>query len=257
MVIESVGAFQGERQLGATLITSEYTIGEKMAAQYILTLYPGASLQQVLSWVGTLPHATKKELSEIMFNGHSDHEQLPQQAVTAELTYAYNAPIGISRDLNRHRSDGRFSPLPFLYGKSMNYDQMQQVLSNGYVLPYHVTHIPELRAVYEAFSHDMEYYYEQLREFVDSVHAQCGDSIDYSFVVNLLPLGHMVPFIMHADPKKIHYLTRTRAKVGGQADYQFLAMESARLTAESDPLLSGIAIPEQDILEREFFFGRK
>jgi thymidylate synthase ThyX len=256
-VIVPVGKFQGERQLNATLITGEYTVGEKMAAQYILTLYPGASLQQVLSWVETLPDNTKRELSVIMFNGHSDHEQLPQQAVTSELTYVYNAPIGISRDLNRHRSEGRFTPFPFLYGKSMNYDQMQQVLSHGYVLPYHVTHIPELKAVYEAFSHDMEYYYEQLREFVASVHAQCGDSIDYSFVVNLLPLGHMVPFIMHADPKKTHYLTRTRAKAGGQADYQYLAMESAKLTAEADPLLSGIQIPKQDILEREFFFGRK
>ncbi|WKZ29822.1 MAG: FAD-dependent thymidylate synthase [Candidatus Dojkabacteria bacterium] len=249
--------FRGERKLGVKVVGGEYTTSEKMIAQYILTLHPNASLSQTLSWVTTLSIDQKRAIGSIIFNGHTDHEQLPQQAVTSEHMVIYYAPIGINRDFNRHRAMGRFTPLPTLYGKAMDYHQAHQILSRGYILPYHLTHIPELAEVRDQFREDMEQYYQEVYNFLETVHEACPNITDYSFLINLLPLGHATPFVMHTDPKKAHYFTRLRVKVGGQADYRYLCAQTGTAIAKSDPILSPMDIPDPDLLSREAFFGRR
>ena len=97
-----------------------------------------------------------------------------------------------------------------------------------------------------AMEHDLLVYYAKLQEFVAQVEAQYRDTVDYSFVLNLLPLAHRVDLWMHGDPKQSLYLTKQRTRPGGHINYRMLAYEASQLLAASDPYLSALQLLPKD-----------
>ncbi len=83
------------------------------------------------------------------------------------------------------------------------------------------------------------------------------DTIDYAFVLNLLPLAHQLDLWMHGDPKQAAYFTAQRSRPGGHINYRTLAYEANQLLAMNDSYLSGMRLPRKpDPSSREEFFDR-
>lgn len=239
------------------MIEPEYTEGERLIAASILLLWPGLDSNRLLKWIQNQDADAKKTISSVLFLNHSNYCELPGYARTTRMTLVIEGCLGELRDFNRHRAWGRFSPLPLVFGESVTRDTVDQLLSRGFGLPCYLTEIPEMASYKAAMERDLLEYYARLQEFVATVEANYHDSVDYSFVLNLLPLAHRVDLWMHGDPKQSLYLTRQRTRPGGHINYRMLAYEASQLLAMSDPYLSALWIQSKpDPKSREEFFDR-
>lgn len=239
-------------------ISEKYSEGERMVAQYLLTLYPGAVYSSVLAWVKEQPNEVKTTVSGIIFQGHDNYRELPPLARVSNMSVIFQSSLGELRDWNRHRSFGRFVTLPTVFGLPINEDTANQILTRGFGLPLYLTEAPALQGYRQSFEADLKAYYKSLEHFVSSVGKHYGSSIDYSFVINLLPLAHQMDIWMHGDPKQFLYMTHQRVRPGGHINYRTQAFEANKLIADSDPYLSGmrLLIKRPDPLNREEFFDR-
>ncbi|GCE18796.1 hypothetical protein [Dictyobacter kobayashii] len=239
------------------LLGSEWTAGERLLAEYALLLWPGLEREALLTWVHAQTPEIKTALSKLLFAEHNNYRELPGFARTTTMTLAIESFLGELRDFNRHRAWGRFFPLPLVFGERVSRDTLVQILSRGFGLPLYLSEIPEFAVEKAAFEHDLQVYYQQLQAFLDKVSATYGESIDYAFMLNLLPLAHQVDLWMHGDPKQAMYLTMQRVRPGGHINYRALAYEANQLLAASDPYLAGIQLAHRpDPSSREEFFDR-
>jgi len=240
-----------------SLIEPAYTEGDRLVAASILLLWPGLERTALLKWIESRDAETKRAISSLLFSGHSNYCELPSYARTTCLTFVIEGCLGELRDFNRHRAWGRFFPLPLVFGEPVSKDTVDQLLAHGFSLPCYLTDIPEMASYKAAMEGDLLAYYASLQEFVAKVEAQYHDTIDYSFVLNLLPLAHRVDLWMHGDPKQALYLTRQRTRSGGHINYRMLAYEASQLLAVSDPYLSALRLESRpDPMSRAEFFDR-
>ncbi|MDD2823456.1 MAG: hypothetical protein PHQ59_05250 [Candidatus Daviesbacteria bacterium] len=248
---------KGKVKQGVNLLSEKYSEGDKMVAQYLLTIWPGLNRKKLLDWVNNQTPNIKKKISEILFEGHNHNQELPLWAGTSGMTLELNCFMGEVRDWNRHRANKRFIPIPLIYGERWTIDTALQVMSCGFGLPLYLTEVPKFEKIAKKFEQDLDDYYEKLYKFVDDVNNKYGDSIDYSFVLNLLPLAHQTDIWMHGDPKQSLYLTHLRARNGGHINYRDLSYKANQLIAKSDPYLSGLKLDkEPNPLSRTELFDR-
>lgn len=250
--------FRGKTVQKVELLLSGYTEGEKMIAQYLLTLWPGLDRRTLLDWIkGQIPEA-KRRISQIIFSGHNNYQELPTPlAATRGSTLVFEAFLGEVRDLNRHRAWGRFIPLPLVFGLPINKNTAEQILAHGFGLPLYLSEIPEFDQLRQGFEGDLKNYYQLLYRFLNEVGEMYGDEIDYSFVINLLPLAHRVDIWMHGDPKQFSYMTHQRTRPGGHINYRALTFGANQLLADSDPYLEGLRLSQRpNPASREEFFNR-
>ena len=239
------------------LLPTHYTEGERLAAQYILLLWPGLEKIALLDWLHTQPEQVKQTIGEIIFASHSNYNELPTFARTTRMTLTIESFLGELRDFNRHRAWGRFFPLPLVFGEAMTHDTVQQILAQGFGLPLYLSEIPQFADHKTRFEQDLLAYYETLHTFIARIATIYYDSIDYAFVLNLLPLAHRQDLWMHGDPRQALYLTMQRSRPGGHINYRVLAYEANQLLAGSDPYLNGMRIEKRpDPASREEFFDR-
>jgi hypothetical protein len=165
--------------------------------------------------------------------------------------------LGELRDLNRHRAWGRFFPLPLVFGERLSRETIVQIIARGFGLPLYLTDIPAFADYKTAFEQDLVSYYIKLQEFLGKVSAMYRDTVDYAFVLNLLPLAHQLDLWMHGDPKQAAYFTGQRSRPGGHINYRTLAYEANQLLAMNDPYLCGMRLPgKPDPMSQEEFFDR-
>jgi len=120
-----------------------------------------------------------------------------------------------------------------------------------------LTDIPAFADYKTVYERDLVSYYTKLQEFLEKVSATYHDTIDYAFVLNLLPLAHRVDLWMHGDPKQAAYFTMQRSRPGGHINYRALAYEANQLLALYDPYLSAMRLSKKpDPSSREEFFDR-
>jgi len=249
--------FRGSVEQVTELIPDKYTEGERMVAQYALTLWPGMDKNQLLDWVHSQSITTKKEISLILFNDHNNYRELPQLARTSRISLMNQTFLGEVRDWNRHRAWGRFINLPLVNGSPVDADKISQILASGYGLPLYLTEIPEFSDVKSEFEVDLATYYQKLYGFVGKIDDRYGSDFDYSFAINLLPLAHQVDLWMHGDPKQALYMTHQRSKPGGHINYRAISFSANQLIADSDPYLEGMRLPKRpDPSNRDEFFNR-
>lgn len=246
------------------LLSQEYSDGVKMAAQYLITLWPAFSNHRtdLLNWLVGLKsqeHSnTVNVISKTIFNGHTNYDELPVSlASTRGTTLIFESFLGEVRDFNRHRAWGRFIDLPLVFGLKWNPSLVEQVISKGFGLPLYLSEVEEFSTLGTEFSDDLQNYYDQLYQFLDTFKSSLGESGDYSAFVNLLPLAHRTDIWMHGDPKQALYFTDRRVRPGGHINYRELAYQANRLIAGSDPFLSALAFNKRpDPASREEFFDR-
>jgi hypothetical protein len=240
-----------------SMIEAVYTEGDRLVAEYILTLWPGFDRKALLEWVHAQGNETKGRISAMLFSGHTNYAELPGFARTTHMTLVIESFLGELRDLNRHRAWGRFISLPLIFGEPLTKDTVEQILARGFGLPLYLTEIPEFAEHKTGFEQDLASYYVKLQDFLEKVAIKYQDSIDYSFALNLLPLAHRVDLWMHGDPKQALYLTMQRSRPGGHINYRQIAYEANQLLAAYDPYLSAMHLtgkPEPS--SRDEFFDR-
>jgi hypothetical protein len=240
-----------------SLIEPMYTEGDRLVAAYALLLWPGLERKQLLSWIHAQDGETKRAISTIIFSSHTNYCELPGFGRTTRMTLVMESFLGELRDLNRHRAWGRFFPLPLVFGERLTRETIGQIIARGFGLPLYLTDIPAFADYKTAFEQDFVSYYTKLQEFLEKVSATYRDTIDYAFVLNLLPLAHQVDLWMHGDPKQAAYFTAQRSRPGGHINYRTLAYEANQLLAMYDPYLSGMRLPRKPHpTSREEFFDR-
>ncbi|GER87816.1 hypothetical protein KDW_19780 [Dictyobacter vulcani] len=250
-------AFPGRVEQHVRLLDAEWTPGDRLIAEYALLLWPGLEREKLLSWVHNQDVETKKALSQLLFAEHTNYRELPGLARTTTMTLAVESFLGELRDFNRHRAWGRFFPLPLVFGERISQDTIQQILARGFGLPLYLSEIAEFAEQRVAFERDLADYYQRLQTFLGQVAGRYGESIDYAFMLNLLPLAHQVDLWMHGDPKQALYLTMQRVRPGGHINYRALAYEANQLLAASDPYLAALALQDKpDPASRDEFFDR-
>ncbi len=259
-LLQQVPIHKGSPKLVAQrvrMIGPEYTEGDRLVAASILLLWPGLDRNKLLKWIQNQDVETKKAIGSVLFLNHSNYCELPGYARTTRMTLVIEGCLGELRDFNRHRAWGRFFPLPLVFGEPVTRDTIDQLLSSGFSLPCYLTDIPEMAFYKDTMEQDLLAYYANLQEFVAKVEAQYHDTIDYAFVLNLLPLAHRVDLWMHGDPKQSLYITMQRTRPGGHINYRMLAYEASQLLATSDPYLSALRIKSKpDPKSRDEFFDR-
>ncbi len=239
------------------LIEAQYSEGDRLVAASIMLLWPGLERCALLSWIQSRDTQTKCAISALLFAGHSNYCELPSYARTTRLSLVIEGCLGELRDFNRHRAWGRFFSLPLVFGEPTTRDTVDQILARGFSLPYYLTDIPAMASCKAAMEDDLLAYYARLQEFVAKVEDQYHDTIEYAFVLNLLPLAHRVDLWMHGDPKQATYLTMQRTRPGGHINYRVLAYEASQLLAASDPYLSALQLEKRpDPASRAEFFDR-
>lgn len=248
---------RGEMDHDVFLLSRDFTEGEKLVCQYLLTIWPGLKREELLGWVKTRPDDLKRQISSIVFRDHHCNNELGNLAATRGISLVFRAAIGEHRDNNRHRAWGRFLPLPLVFGVPVDFKTAKQILNKGYHLPLYLSKMPEFSSVGKQFSSDLANYYGHANAFLEKLHQKFGDTIDYSVVINLLPLAHSEEMWMHGDIKGASYFPDRRRRPGGHVNYIDLAARANELIANSDPYLSGLrfhASPQP--FSREEFFDR-
>ncbi len=225
------------------LLSSQVAVIDRTVMQYILSIWPGLNPLQLCKWIAQLPDQDKEQIGQIIFAGHSNYKEMPPIAKTTGLSLVFHCYLGEMRDLNRHRSWGRFVPLPLVYGLKWDYGTARQIIAQGFGLPLYLTDVPEFDEIGHQFLKDLENYYQQLQDFIEAIKNKFGEDFDFSFVVNLLPLGHKVDLYMHGDPKQALYLTFQRTRPGGHINYRDLAYRANILIASSSPFFKSIKLP--------------
>ncbi|MEO8973694.1 MAG: hypothetical protein ABI406_19050 [Ktedonobacteraceae bacterium] len=240
-----------------SMIDPVFTEGDRLVAEYVLLLWPGLERTQLLNWIHTQDNETKKSMSAIIFSGHTNYCELPGFGRTTRMTLVVESFLGELRDLNRHRAWGRFFPLPLVFGERLTKSTIEQILARGFGLPLYLTEIPAFADYKTEFEEDFVSYYTKLHKFLEKVSSMYHDTIDYSFVLNLLPLAHQVDIWMHGDPKQATYFTMQRSRPGGHINYRALAYEANQLLATYDPYLAAMRLSRKpDPASREEFFDR-
>jgi len=240
-----------------TMIESVYTEGDRLVASYILMIWPGIERKQLFKWIHSQTDETKHVISTILFSDHTSHSELPGFGRTTRMSLVIESFLGELRDLNRHRAWGRFLPLPLIFGEQVTKNTAQQIINRGFGLPLYLTSIAELEGYKVEYEQDLAAYYQELQKFLDKTSEKYRDTIDYSFILNLLPLAHQVDLWMHGDPKQASYFTSQRSRPGGHINYRILAYEANQLLATSDPYFSAMRLVKKpDPASREEFLDR-
>ncbi len=256
-VAKAYGSFPQRKEQVINLLPGQISLGERVAMQYVQTLWPALPAEVVNGWLSTRSDETKRRISQIIFNGHDKYREPSYMAAVTDITLQVFADLGVQRDFNRQRAWGRFMPMPLLYGEAWGRQKAEQVLCKGFGLPLYLVAVDQFEEQAEDFTTDMERYYEGVYSLMDKVQTEYGDKADFSFVANVMPLGQMVDFYMHGNPKQALYFTDLRYRPGGHINYRALAYEANQLIANSDLYLSGIKLDQRpDPASKVEFFDR-
>lgn len=259
-LLDEVGVdinYQGRRRQTVCLLPNKLDLGDRMAAQYLLTLWPGLNHQELYSWLAKQSDETKSKIGALIKSGHDYRLELPNWAGTTGLTMDLNTQLKVTRDLNRHRAWERFINLPLMFGDKWDHFTAKQIVSQGFGVSYHLGGTVGLSYCGGEIEKDFNHYYQKLLRFVDRVYDRVGNSVDYTFVANLLPLAHMTGMFMHGDPRQANYLTTLRVRNGGDIDYRLPAYGLSLLVSRSSPYFESWALSNRpDPKDRLQFFDR-
>ncbi|HYD03630.1 MAG TPA: hypothetical protein VEC16_05005, partial [Alphaproteobacteria bacterium] len=239
---------------------NEMSTPDKLVVQYIMAAYPGTQLEKAADVMYNLSREQISDISEIIFKDHTKYNEMPQQIATPqELTLLLAGTLGEARDFNRHRAWGRFMPdVPLFNGPEINSYMFDAILNKGYGLCSYVTDVPEFKHLKDMICEGFDKYYSKLVDFKTEIEKEYGKDIDYTFMMNTLPLGHNSDIIMHGNIKQAHYMTHLRVRNGGLINYRQMAYDAAKLISEHDPVYKRMMPPgnRPDASNRDQFLDR-
>jgi thymidylate synthase ThyX len=221
--------------LNVELLPYSVSAGQKVLFQCLLTLYPSAKIDSMLSGISQLTEEQQKDISGILFKQFTHHKQMGNAFRVNTHSFILTCSNSEIRDLNRHRAWGRYIPI-------IATQQYEAIVYSGYTLPLYLTENRELSDIRDQFEQDIQGYYLKLQKFIDMTKHHTW--FPQYLWVQILPFAHIFRGIFHASPKELSYMTQLRVRPGGHINYRFLAYEIARLAGESEPLLSALQFDE-------------
>lgn len=230
--------FRGEVPQTVHLLDERYAETNKVIAQYISTLYPGLEMEDILSWIEALSTEQIANIGGVILKGHNNHEELPLSTGTTGMTVVYETNLAVARDFNRQRAFGRHINIPLVHGAYISAEQVFQILRKGYTLSPYLTDIPEMSDLRGEISAMASMLYENVYALLNEVYDRYGDSINYSFALNILPLMQNVTLTMHGTPKQMVYMPHLRSRPGGEILYRIAAWETAEQIKQKYPFFS-------------------
>lgn len=212
------------------------TEGLFLAMQYILALYPNLSEDLVLEYLYHLPSNVKEEIGRIILQDHHHHNLMRNMGDIRGALYVIESAMAYIRDLNRHRSMGRFIPL-------LENRDFKNVLPTGYNQNYQINEMEVLKDLGEAWNEDFGGYYKRLQEMYEFLEG-CDGDIDTSFMTNLLPLGHQTKLHFSGPTIQLIYMLNLRIAEGGDFGYRNIMQQMLEYFREDPFLVSALETVE-------------
>jgi hypothetical protein len=225
---------------GFEMMSGETTAVEKTIYQVLLISRPNLTLNQCQNFIKELTPEQIKQISNIIFQSFTQHKQMPQVFQTNSYSFVINQSISEARDINRHRSFGRFTPfLETKFGYSDFYN-------SGYQLPLYLTANPEFLQQKNEFEADLKAYYELIKPFKNDPE-----------LLELLPFGHNVKCIIHGSIKEFNYLFKIRTTPGVHINTREIVYKMSHAISQTDLFLQSMAIEAgPDPLSQSEFIDR-
>jgi thymidylate synthase ThyX len=235
------------------LTTKHYTNllnPEKTLINYISVLRPYTPLVLVIDFVNNLSDHQWHEVGYILLGNHNHHKQMPILARNGGDFVYLDGAYSEMRDMNRHRSLGRVTPL-LLSSELINEGSKYQ----NFVLPEYIVSFRE--QLFEDFSKDIFSYQDQLKKFEDSFAVLQHAS---PYIPRQLWLFCVsTPQYLFGSLKEFHYLTNLRVRPGGHINYRILSQMIALRLVNSHPMyasLKDVALQDVDPLSESQFKDR-
>ncbi|MGL4758113.1 MAG: FAD-dependent thymidylate synthase [Patescibacteria group bacterium] len=221
-----------------TFLPEYFRGSEKLLFSYMVNMFPDCCESQILNFIRGLTTKDLMTVGQLIFKNHNQHNQLPNIARTGDYWFILDCAYSEMRDLNRHRSFGRYCPWVMNSGKELNASKGMQ-----YILPLYIEALEnELR---NEFVTDILAYQSKIA-FAEVVFTRFPSA---SFLIKQLWLFSMkTPLVMLGGPKEIHYLIHLRIRPGGHINYRQLSKMIGQKLQDIDPMLSSI-LPENDSVD--------
>ena len=228
--------FQHSQYLGVSVIPNLSGV-QKMILGYIYVLNPFEVMHNLDEFVQFMSPKMTSEILKIISKNHTHHNQLPIMARTGDYMLHIDCPYSEVRDLNRHRSFGRYCPMVLSDSPECSTASKKQT----YILPDYIYYLGE--DIIAEFKNDLKEYTSELTKLEHSFK-------NYPKLHRLLKQVWLFavnsPFVMMGGIKEIHYLTHQRVRPGGHINYRHLMRLIRDELVEHDESLIHI-FPDSDV----------
>lgn len=207
----------------------------RLIALMILEVRPEWNFSKICSVVLCLNYELQIQLSDLLLLNYDCYNMVPGRFNTHSYSFDYDAPLSVYRDLNRHRAWTRYSPLV----NGLSGDNIFQGF--GLCIPMYLSHIQEFRdEFYDVFVDDLINLESQRLDLLNNLKNEVW--MHNNIVKDTLLFATNSRFNMSAGIKEISYMTDRRERPGGHIDYRYLAYQTAKIHADSEPINAGLRL---------------
>jgi thymidylate synthase ThyX len=221
-------------QLGVEYHIVAYKSGAfKTLEGYISILYPHVSGYKIESVIRGFSNEQLIELSHIIFKDHNHHNQMPIMARNGDYEFKLNCTFAEMRDLNRHRSMGRYCPYLLSGEDVINGSKFHNWILTPYLNSFN-------NAVKTQFFDDILDCNNALADFEKRV--SLVENFDVEICKQLWLFCMHTPMYLAGSAKDVNYLTHLRVRPGGHISYRILAKQIANSVAHGEFLMNHLHI---------------
>lgn len=207
--------------------SDNYSESELFAAQYIHSIYPNIDFAEIATFVAALGDENKVEIGKLILNEHMHHNLLRNIGDIRGHVFSLETATGYIRDLNRHRSAGRYIPM-------FDSNDIDAVVYAGYNKNHQVENMDCLENIRHEWNTDFEILYKKIYDLYEF----CKDhfeATDLRWLYNILPLGHQVTMHMSSPTTQMNYINSLRISLGGDFGYRKVVFDMLT-ELRSDPM---------------------
>jgi len=218
---------------------------------YLLLLDPLAETKNI-----KFSKIVKEKISKIIFKYHNHHNQMGNIGQSGAILIDGIGDYGsVFKDLNRHRSLEKFSPI---HEEFIDFDEELNRKNNKCYFLCDYLDIPELKNLKKEYQKRFNENYENIKLWRKQVKNKIPENIRNEYTRYLLPHGHATRYRIYGSFDDILYTIALRTRNGGHIAYRNLTYHWLLKLVKSDPLWKSMIknIPEVKVDSREQFFDR-
>jgi thymidylate synthase ThyX len=175
----------------------------------------------------------QEEVGEIIFRSHDHHNMLGNIGQSGAVKIEGFATLGTLKDLNRHRSLERFTPL--LHDQiDMDQELGRREDQCFYLCDY--LDIPALSKLRKEYEGRLIETYQRIKEWREMAKDIISKEVLDEFTKYLLPHAHSTRYIYYGSFDDLQYIANLRTRNGGHIAYRKLAYEWLRNLSYLDPI---------------------
>lgn len=235
-------SFSGLVDNQCTLLPASLSPADRIIAQHLMVLHPSLVVSKVSEFVTTLNDHQRMEIGQIIFGSRNRFTLPAISSSGGPIGLHFGIDLGIERDLGRHRAWERVSPI------HETHVGLNEVSQTGFTQAAYLRQISGFATIQQGMESDMNHYYQQRHEFLMELSAISGKQSADIVGMYLLPLAHHVDMFMSGDVRYLVHLQDIRIREGAHIDARLVVASANRQVAQSDPLFSSLAYPENRVV---------